>query len=68
MNILLLAASPFAGYMYDWQESYTVAFLVLSVFNFLGGICFLFAKRPRIPTAPAAPVPVPAPAPAAGDS
>ena len=70
MNILLLAASPFAGYMYDWQESYTVAFLVLSGFNFLGGICFLFAKRPQIPTTPAAPVPVPspAPAPAAGDS
>ncbi len=69
MNILLLAASPFAGYMYDWQESYTVAFLVLSGFNFVGGICFLFAKRPRIPTAPAASpsVPVPAPA-AAGDS
>ena len=68
MNILLLAASPFAGYMYDWQESYTVAFLVLSGFNFLGGICFLFAKRPQIPTAPAASPRVPAPAPAGGDS
>ena len=68
MNILLLGAGPFAGYMYDWQGSYTIAFLVLAGFNFLGGICFLFAKRPRIPTAPAAAVPVPAPAPAAGDS
>ena len=69
MNILLLAASPFAGYMYDWQQSYTVAFLVLSGFNFAGGICFLFARRPRIPTTPATTPPSVAPAPAAaGDS
>jgi MFS family permease len=69
MNILLLAASPFAGYMYDWQQSYTVAFLVLSGFNFAGGICFLFARRPRIPTTPETRPPAVAPAPAAaGDS
>lgn len=68
MNILLLAAGPFAGYMYDWQGSYTIAFLVLSGFNFIGGVCFLFAKRPRIPTAPEAVTPIAAPAPAAGDS
>ena len=68
MNILLLGAGPFAGYMYDWQESYTIAFLVLAGFNFLGGVCFLFARKPQIPsapdsaTAPATPAPAPAPA------
>ncbi len=68
MNLLLLVASPFAGYMYDWQQSYTVAFLVLSGFNFAGGIFFLFAKRPRIPTAPpAAPAAVATAPAAAGD-
>ena len=49
MNGLLLISSPFAGYMYDWQGSYTIAFLVLAGFNFIGGVCFLFAKRPRMP-------------------
>ena len=67
MNILLLGAGPFAGYMYDWQQSYTVAFLVLAGFNFLGGVCFLFARRPRIPTAPAATSPQPRPAPVVAD-
>ena len=67
MNILLLGAGPFAGYMYDWQESYTVAFLVLAGFNFLGGVCFLFARRPQIPTAPAATSPQPSPAPVVAD-
>ena len=47
MNLLLLAASPFAGYMYDWQQSYTVAFLVLSGFN--------FARRHILPVRQAAP-------------
>ena len=52
MNALLLLSSPFAGYMYDWQNSYTIAFLVLAGFNYAGGVCFLLAKRPQIPTAP----------------
>ena len=46
MNILLLAAAPFAGYMRDVQGSYTDAFLVLAGLNFLGGVLFLMAKRP----------------------
>ena len=49
MNALLLLSSPFAGYMYDWQNSYTIAFLVLAAFNYAGGLCFLLAKRPQIP-------------------
>ena len=69
MNALLLISSPFAGYMYDWTGTYTVAFLVLAGFNYAGGVCFLFAKRPQIPTTPEATptVPTTAPAPAAGD-
>ena len=50
MNGLLLISSPFAGYMYDWQNSYTIAFLVLAAFNYAGGVCFLFAKRPNVPS------------------
>ena len=70
MNGLLLISSPFAGYMYDWQNSYTIAFLVLAAFNYAGGVCFLFAKRPQIPTTPEATpiVPASAAATAAGDS
>ncbi len=69
MNGLLLLSSPFAGYMYDWQGSYTNAFLVLAGFNFMGGVCFLFAKRPQIPTTPAETTQVSAPAAtSAGDS
>ena len=69
MNGLLLISSPFAGYMYDWTGTYTVAFLVLAGFNYAGGVCFLFAKRPQIPTTPEATpsAPTTAPAPAAGD-
>lgn len=46
MNILLLVASPMAGYMRDVQGTYTYAFLILAGLNFLGGILFLLARRP----------------------
>ena len=46
MNVLLLVASPFAGYMRDIQGSYSTAFLVLGILNFLGGVLFLMAKNP----------------------
>ena len=48
MNILLLIGSPMAGYMRDAQGSYDTAFLLLAGLNFLGGILFLFARRPRV--------------------
>ncbi len=67
MNALLLGAGPFAGYMYDYFGTYTVAFLVLGGFNFLGGVCFLFARRPSIPTAPTETEPSATPAPAPAD-
>ncbi len=50
MNVLLLIGSPMAGYMRDIQDSYDMAFLILAGFNFLGGVLFLFARRPRVGT------------------
>ncbi len=46
MNVLLLVAAPFAGWMRDTQGTYTTAFLVLAGLNLLGGVCFLVARRP----------------------
>ena len=48
MNVLLLIGSPLAGYMRDVQNSYDPAFLLLAGFNFLGGVLFLFARKPRV--------------------
>ena len=48
MNVLLLIGSPMAGYMRDIQQSYDMAFLLLAGFNFLGGVLFLFARKPRV--------------------
>ena len=47
MNVLLLIGSPLAGYMRDVQGSYDTAFLLLAGLNFLGGVLFLLARRPR---------------------
>ena len=55
MNILLLIASPFAGYMRDVQGTYTNAFLILAGLNFLGGVLFLLAKRPVLAAAQSRP-------------
>ena len=51
MNVLLLVASPFAGFMRDVQGNYTTAFLVLAALNFFGGILFLLAKKPVLASA-----------------
>ena len=55
MNILLLIASPLAGYMRDVQGTYNNAFLLLGGLSFLGGVLFLFAKKPEL--RPASPIP-----------
>ena len=49
MNVLLLGASPFAGWMYDEYGTYSLAFLILAGLNFFGALCFLFATPPRPP-------------------
>ena len=48
MNVLLLIAPVFAGFMRDTQGNYVTAFAVLAVFNVLGGVMFLMARRPRL--------------------
>ena len=54
MNLLLLIASPFAGWMFDQYGSYDLAFLILAGLNMVGAGCFLLASRPR----PRRPAPV----------
>ncbi|SUZ78262.1 uncharacterized protein METZ01_LOCUS31116 [marine metagenome] len=51
MNILLFGASPFAGYMYDLQGDYNLAFEILAALNFLGALLLLMAKKPMLRTA-----------------
>ena len=48
LNILLLVAAPFAGYMYDTTGSYRSAFLILAALSFVGGVFFLLAKKPDL--------------------
>ena len=50
MNLLLLIASPFAGWMFDQYGSYDMAFLILAGLNLVGALCFLVAARPRLRT------------------
>jgi len=50
MNVLLLIAPIFAGYMRDTYGTYDIAFMVLAGFNFMGGVLFLFARKPRLPS------------------
>ena len=47
MNLMLLAASPFAGWMYDEYGTYILAFLILAGLNFFGALLFLAAAPPR---------------------
>jgi hypothetical protein len=55
MNVLLMIASPFAGYVRDVRGTYTVAFLILAALNLLGAVLFLLAKRPSPIPAPRRP-------------
>ena len=48
LNILLLVAATFAGYMYATKGSYTSAFLILAALSFVGGVFFLLAKKPGL--------------------
>ncbi len=48
MNILMLVAAPFAGWVRDTQGSYELAFLSLAGCSFVGGVCFLLARKPEL--------------------
>ncbi len=61
MNVLLLVAAPFAGWMYDRYGTYELAFLILAGLNAFGAVCFLMSRRPT-----RRPMPQPAPAAAPG--
>ena len=50
MNVLLLIAPTFAGIMRDLQGDYVVAFTVLAGLNLLGGVLFLAARKPALPS------------------
>ena len=52
MNVLLLISSPLAGYMRDVLGTYTEALLLLTGLNFIGGLCFLLARKPQLTSAP----------------
>ena len=65
MNAMLLVAGPLAGFMRDQLGNYDLAFLTLAGLNGLGALLFLFARKPRIDTAP---TPAPVASAAAGDS
>ena len=49
MNILLLAAPVFPGYLYDIYGDYTLAFMILAGLNCVGGVLFLLARKPAPP-------------------
>ena len=48
MNLLLLGAAPFAGYMYDINGNYNLAFQILAGLNFVGASLLLLAKKPPL--------------------
>ncbi len=49
MNVLLLAAPVFPGYLYDIYGDYTLAFMILAGLNCIGGFLFLLARKPTPP-------------------
>jgi sugar phosphate permease len=59
MNIMLLIAPTFAGIMRDRQGDYVIAFTTLACASMIGGVLFLFARKPKMPEIAAEPVPVP---------
>lgn len=48
MNLLLLSAPVYAGFIRDTTGDYTLAFAPLAAINMLGGILFLFALPPKL--------------------
>ena len=46
MNIGMIGAPLFAGYMFDTTNSYTVPFSVFAILTFFGAFLMLFVKKP----------------------
>ena len=49
MNVFLIAAPLFAGYMFDYTGSYATPFVTVAVVSFLGSVLFLFLGKPPGP-------------------
>ena len=47
MNIGMIGAPLFAGYMFDTTNSYVIPFLVFAILTFFGAFLMLFVKKPR---------------------
>ena len=46
MSIMMFAAPIFAGWMFDVQGSYNMAFYILAVISIVGSLGFLTARKP----------------------
>ena len=49
MNLFLVAAPLFAGYMFDYTGSYATPYVTVAVVSFLGSVLFLFLGKPPGP-------------------
>ena len=49
MNFAMVGAPIAAGYLFDTMGNYTIAFLVLAMFNFLGAGMILVSRKPALP-------------------
>ena len=49
MNIAMVGAPIAAGYLFDTLGNYTIAFLALAMFNFLGAGMILISRKPAVP-------------------
>ena len=47
MNIGMIGAPLFAGYMFDTTNSYVIPFSVFAILTFFGAFLMLFVKKPR---------------------
>ena len=49
MNIAMVGAPIAAGYLFDTLGNYTIAFLALAMFNFVGAGMILISRKPAVP-------------------
>jgi len=49
MNIAMIFAPLFAGYMFDTTGTYIVPFTIFAGLTFAGGVLMLFVRRPKAP-------------------
>ena len=50
MNIIWMGAPILAGYLFDIWGSYTLPFIALAIFNYVGAAIILLARKPPWPT------------------